>query len=181
MTEFANEIPVELRAGDTLKWTRTLPAYPASDGWALSYSLVGRTGAHTFSGTADGDGFAVTVSATTSANFTAGRYRLTEYVTKGTERFTTATKDVTVLANLAGATTAADTRSHAQKMLDAIEAYLESKAPTAASVEIAGRKISNYPLTDLLALRSKYQNEVAIEARLASGLGGLGVVYARFR
>lgn len=180
MTEYANEIPVELRAGDTLKWTRSLPDYPAGAGWALSYSLVGRNGAHTFTGTADGDGFDVTVSKTVSAVFAAGRYRLTEFVSKGTERFTTAIKDVTVLADLAGATTATDTRSHAQKVLDAIEAYLETGAPTAASVEIAGRKISNYPLTDLLALRSRYQAEVAAEKRVASGLGGLGVVFARF-
>lgn len=180
MTEFANEIPVELRAGDTLKWTRSLPDYPASAGWALSYSLVGKNGAHSFNGTADGDGFDVTVSATASSSYAAGRYRLTEFVTKGTERFTTATKDVTVLANLAGATAAVDTRSHAQKVLDAIEAYLETGAPTAASVEIAGRKISNYPLADLLTLRSRYQSEVAMEKRLASGQGGLGVVFARF-
>ena len=76
-----------------------------------------------------------------------------------------------MLANLVGAS-AGDTRSHAQKMLDAIEAWLESKAPTAASVEIAGRKISNYPLADLLALRSKYKFEVSQETGIATGKRG---------
>src|SRR6185312_2016653 len=58
---------------------------------------------------------------------------------------------------VAAATGPVDTRSHAQKVLDAINAWLESKAPVAGSFEISGRKISYYPLADLLKLQSRYQ------------------------
>jgi hypothetical protein len=169
MTDIPSEIPAELRAGDTHKWTRSHPSYPASAGWVMAYVLVGPAGVFNFAATADGDDFAITVAASVSATWAAGVYTLTESVTLAGERYSTATKSVRVLANLAGAVAASDTRSHARRMLDAIEAWLELKAPTSESVEIAGRKISNYPLVDLLALRDKYRFEVSLESGVKPG------------
>jgi hypothetical protein len=171
MTDLSADIPAELRAGDTAKWQRSFSDYPASAGWVLAYTIAGTGGVFTASATANGDAFEVTISAATTDAWPAGRYQITEYVSKDGERFTLNTQPLRVLANLVGASPG-DTRSHAQKMLDAIEAWLESKAPTAASVEIAGRKISNYPLADLLALRSKYKFEVSQETGLATGKRG---------
>jgi hypothetical protein len=48
-------------------------------------------------------------------------------------------------------------------MLDAINAWMESKAPVAGSMEINGRKIAYFPLPDLLKLRDRYRAEVARE------------------
>lgn len=135
----------------------------------LAYKLVGPTAVLSITGTADGDAHSVTVAAATSAAYVAGRYSVHEYVSRSAERFTLATGVLTVLANLAAATTGADLRSHAEKMLAAIEAWLERKAPTSASIEIAGRKISNYPLPELLALRDRYRAEVARERQIANG------------
>lgn len=171
MTQTSADIPAELRAGDTAKWQRSFPDYPASAGWALSYTIAGSGGVFSASATADGDGFAITIAATTTATYAAGRYQITEYVSKAGERYTLNTRPLRILPNLVGSA-AADTRSHARKMLDSIEAWLESKAPTAASVEIAGRKISNYPLNELLALRSKYQFEVNQESQAITGKRG---------
>ena len=36
--------PASLQAGDTLRWQRTLPDYPASEGWVLSYRLINAQG-----------------------------------------------------------------------------------------------------------------------------------------
>jgi hypothetical protein len=70
---------------------------------------------------------------------------------------------VRVLPNLAAATAGADLRTHAEKVLAGIEAYLEGKASSgwAASLEIAGRKLSEYALAELLKLRDTYRAEVS--------------------
>lgn len=164
--------PTEVRAGDTAQWRRSLADYPASAGWQLKYTLVSPSAAYNFAATADGDDFAISVPPATTAAWAAGRYTLTEYVTDGTARFTLATTPVRVLADLAGATTAGiDSRTHARKVLDSIEAWMETRAPVAGAVEIAGRKIQNYPLGDLLALRDRYKAEVAREEHAAQGGG----------
>ena len=178
MTEISTSIPAEIRAGDTAKWQRSFADYPAIDGWVLTYTMLGLGGAFNFVGVANADAFDVTVSAATTGTWPAGVYALTESVSLAGERYTLSSKNIRILDNLVGAV-AGDTRSHCQKMLDNIEAWLESKAPTAALVEIAGRKIQNYALTDLLALRDRYRFEVNQELRLSSGFGG-GKLLVRF-
>ena len=170
MADIPSTIPNEVRAGDTLRWTREFTDYPASDGWALAYTLVSSTAVATINASADGDGFDVTVTAAISAAFVPGRYTITEFVTKALERVTLNIKPLRVLANLAGASAGTDVRSHARKMLEAIETWLETKSPTAASFEIAGRKLQNYPLADLLKLRDRYRAEANAEDRAAAGL-----------
>lgn len=169
MADIPNRAPAELRAGDTARWTRDLGDYPASQGWTLSYTLVTSTAAHSFSATANGDAFDVTVAAAVTAAWAAGHYQLQEYVAKSGERYTLATTPLRILPNLAAVVSGLDVRSHARKVLDAINAWLEAKAPTAASFEIAGRKLQNYSLADLLALRDRYRAEVAREDQVAAG------------
>lgn len=162
-------IPSEICAGDTVKWRRELPDFPAGQGWVLSYKLVSPTAVFSVVAVADGDAFNITIAASVSATYTVATHKITEVITKGTERYTLNSLYLRVLPDLAAATVGAETRTHAQKVLDAIELWLESKAPTAASFEIAGRKLQNYPLTELLALRDKYKAEVSRENRIATG------------
>lgn len=165
--------PSEVRAGDTVQWRRTLADYPASEGWALKYVLVSATAAYNATASADGDDYLLTVDAAATAAWAAGRYALTEYVVKDAQRFTLATTQLQVLPDLAAATGGLDTRTHARKVLDAIEAWMESRAPVAGMLEIAGRRIQHYPLADLLALRDRYRAEVARER------GNTGVMRVR--
>lgn len=178
--ETPDRVPAELRIGDTARWTRSLSDYPASAGWALAYTLVSGTAAHSFSASAAGDDFKIDVPAATTATWAAGRYQLQEYVTNGADRHTIGTTPLRLLPNLAvvGAG-GADLRSHARKVLDAIEAWLDTRAPTSASFQVAGRTLSNYPLPELLTLRDRYRAEVLREDRLASGHGA-GKLLARF-
>jgi hypothetical protein len=176
MTDIPSSIPFEIRVGDTTRWRRDFADYPASAGWSLAYTLIGSAGAQAFSAVADGDGFTITISAVDSSTWTAGSYTVTEYVTNGAERVTLNSVPVRVLADLAAATAAADLRTHARKVLDAIEAWLESKAPTSAGFEIAGRKLQNYPLADLLKLRDRYRAEVLREERAALGFGPVRIL-----
>lgn len=166
-----NCVPRELRAGDTAQWTRVLAGFPASEGWSLGYTLVSPAAVFAFAAGSAGNDFTIDVPAATTAAWTPGAYTLQEYVAKDGARHTIGTSPLRILPDIAAvASGGLDVRSHARKVLDAIEAWLESEAPTAAAFEIAGRKLQNYPLTELLALRDRYRAEVAREER--GGRGG---------
>jgi hypothetical protein len=175
--------PGRVTAGDTIAWTKTLADYPATASWVLSYTLINATGKITITASASGADHAVVVAAATSAAWAAGTYAWQGVVTKGAERFTVGTGSIAIAANWAAAATL-DTRSHAIKVLAAIEAYLESPANTAAaSYEIAGRKLQRHSMAELLTLRDRYRAEAAREAnaaRLAAGLASKNQIYTRF-
>lgn len=161
MVEDAAKIPTRVAAGDTIEWSRVLPKYRAADGWSLGYTLVGSIASYSITAASDGDSFAVTVSAAMSAAWQPGTYCVVEYVTNGDRRHTLSACDTVVAPNLAAATTGIDTRSHARKVLDNINAWLERKAPAVASWQLGDRQLQHYPLTELLALRDRYAAIVA--------------------
>lgn len=166
-------IPAQITAGDTVTWQRSLADYPAGDGWTLAYTLVSSSKAYSFSAANDGDDYVISVDANTTAAWDAGSYRITEYVAKGSERYTLGNYTLQVLPDLAVATAGIDTRTHEEKVLASINGWLESKAPVYGSMEINGRKISYYPIADLLVLRDRYAREVARQQRIKCG-GGPG-------
>lgn len=77
------------------------------------------------------------------------------------------------------------TQTHAERVLNAIEATIERRASTdQMSYTIDGRSLSRTPIADLLALRDRYKAEVAREkqaARLKNVRGGGRQVFVRFR
>ena len=163
--------PASLIAGDTARWVKTLPDYPASAGWALAYILVSATQRITFASTPSGDDHLVSVPAATTAAWPAGAYEWRAQVSNGPEVYTVATGSTVVQPSFGAAI---DSRSHARVMLAQIEAYLQNAGNlTAASYEIAGRKLARYALADLMALRSKYQFEVAREDAAQNAARGL--------
>lgn len=165
-----------LIVGDTLSFTTTLADYPASAGWSLTYRLVPRTSgsAIEIAASASGDDHVVSVSATTTALWTAGEYSWAAYVTKDAERHTiegwTSTDgrygggSTILLRPDPAIATSYDSRSSARKTLEAIEAVIENRATRdQQEYSIAGRSLKRTPITDLLTLRSTYKNEVARE------------------
>jgi hypothetical protein len=173
--------PDTLIAGDTAKWLITLPDYPATDGWALSYKLANAANTITFAAGASGSDHLVTVAATTTAGWQPGYYIWRSQVSKAGEVFTVSTGSVTIAPALGSAT---DARSHARKVLDTVEAYLENPANMAAArYQINGRELFRYGIPDLLALRSRYQAEVAREKaaqNVARGLPDKRRIFVRF-
>lgn len=162
-TESLTAPPREFRAGDSAEWRRTLAAYPAGAGWQIKYTLLGAGGAYSVESAADGDTHVVSLAPSDTGSWVEGVYVLTEYVTDGAARYTLASRSVRILPDLAGATSAADTRTHARKVLDAIEGWLEKQAPVYGKYEFNGRKLETFQLTDLLALRDRYRAEVSRE------------------
>jgi hypothetical protein len=118
--------PSSFIAGDTVKWTKSLSDYPATT-WTLTYELRGVV-RKTIVCTANGRDFLATISATDSAAYQAGDYFWFARVSSGGEVYSVGSGTLTVLENPSVGTSAQDRRSHARKMLDAIEAMLENNA-----------------------------------------------------
>lgn len=182
--------PAELRAGDTWEWRREdLSDYPAST-WALTYRFKNSSGGFEVVATADGDLYAVSVAAATTAAYTAGTYQWQAQVVNGSEKHTVENGTLTVLASFfaTSATTAYDYRSHAQKALDAINAQLESRATADQreyEINVGGsmRRVVRASLQELIAAKQYYETLVASELaqqRATEGLPDPRRSYVRF-
>ena len=177
--------PEKLVAGDTLKFTIDLADYRPEDGWTLSYHFLSASadlGQH--DGSDNGDGtHLINVAAATTAGWAAGRYSYRAFVSDGSDRFSVREGELVVEPDFATVTTH-DGRTHARKMLDAVEALLEGKATKdQASYSVEGRALQRYSFEDLLALRDKLRLEVQAEenaARIANGDRPATKVYGRF-
>lgn len=176
------QVPDTLIAGDTWEWTRTLSDYPAGT-WTGVYYFEKADANFSASATASGTDFAVTVAAATTAAYRSGKYRWRFLVTSGSVRNTVEEGWLEVLPDPAAAGNV-DHRTTARVMLDNIETYLRD--PTniaAASYSIGGRSLSRWSRSELIAERSRLQQEVRSEEaveRTAAGLGNPRRLYARF-
>lgn len=185
---FPTREPDELVIGDRWMWKRTdLGAdYPPAS-YTLKYSLRLATSAATeieITATASGADFVVEVPSATTAGYTAGRYYWQMYITRNSDaqRALLARGVVDVLTNEDASAT--DPRTHARKVLDAIEAVIENRASKdQEEYAINGRSLKRTPIPELLVLRGKYQAEVLAEERadrIRRGLDAGGRVLVRF-
>lgn len=166
--------PSAIYAGDTINWLLSLADYPATGGWTLHYNAVSAAGRFELIGSASGANHLISANSASTGTFPPGDYSLTKYVSHADgSRVTLAELSLTVKANLAAKTVAFDTRGHAKKVLDAIEAVLEGRATTdQEEITINGKSIKRTPIADLLSLRSQYQEYYRQEqaaSRIASG------------
>lgn len=166
-------VPSRVRAGDTVAWRIAHPLFPAGDGWALEYALINAERKLTIASVADGDAHLVNVSAATSAAWVAGRYEWACRATDGTSVHTIGTGSMDILPDLS-AHVALDTRSHAEKTLAALEAWIERHDLAVAEYQIAGRVMKYIPIAELMKLHDQYRREV----RATSGKSGR--IYLRF-
>lgn len=166
-TTVLGDIPREITAGNSISWEFALSDYPASS-WTLTYSLLNANDQITITGTSSGDSHLVELPAATTAAYNPGVYKWQAYVTNGSERYPVGTGTIEILANFATATELGlDTRTHARKVLDSLEALIEGKASKdQLSYSIAGRSISRLSPGELIEWRDYYKREVAKEIRL---------------
>lgn len=124
--EIQTREPEIFAAGDTLSFTRTLPDYPAGDGWALTYVLTSLAGEKlaTVTSTADGDNhkvyqddFAITLD--------QGDYLLTGQVKNGAEDYTIYRGVLTLQADLTDGTASQPQKTEAQEMIDILRDSLK--------------------------------------------------------
>jgi len=182
VTDIPTIEPGTLTAGDRWRWKRQLSDYPAGT-WTLKYALRNAGSRIDLTATADGTDHLIDVSAATTATYDPGDYDWIAYVSDGTSRYTVARGRLTVKPDLAAADLY-DSRSHARKVLEAVEAVLEKRATKdQASYSINGRSLARTPIADLLVLRDRYRAEVRREEaaeRIAKGLSSGTKVLVRF-
>ena len=187
-SSFTTTEPLSFTAGDRVAWTRVDIGgdYPPAS-YSLSYTAR-KEGAGTVSITAtasaSGSNYQIIIPASTTANYSAGRYHWQMYIkrTSDNERITLDSGAFIIQPNKATATT--DPRSNNKVMLDAIDALLDGRATKdQMGYSIAGRSITRIPLPDLMVWRdryaAKYVKEVRME-RIKTGLGQSGIIKARF-
>jgi hypothetical protein len=170
------EQPSTFRAGDSVAWSVSLAAYPASAGWTLRYRLLFPSGTvQTIASTAAGDDFNVTQSAADTADWTPGTATLVKIVDKAAESYTLAADLVTVLPDLRVATTH-DGRTPNEKALAdaeaALAAYVAAGQMHVEGYEIAGRTMTFRTLADITALIDHYKFLVARDNALKALYAG---------
>ncbi len=170
-----------LTAGVTFDHTVTLTAYPAPS-WTLTLILRGPQAIDLIA-TADGASHRFQVDAATTADWLAGRYWFTLRATRGAEVVQVDEGDLRIVPDLAALTDTFDGRTHAERVLEAIEAVIEGRATIdQQSYQINNRQLSRTPIPDLLMLRGKYREEVRQQQQAARGQSLLGrQVKVRFR
>jgi hypothetical protein len=182
--------PDKLSAGTTWTWRRDdLSDYPANGGWSLSYAFAMLGAQFVVNGgmvVASGASFLVTVPVATTSPIVPGTYTWGARVADGGGNVYEAGRGrLLVLPSLVAG---ADPRTHARKVLDAIEAAIEGRASrTDLQYEIAVngslRRLWSIAHADLVKLRQTYRAEVAGEEerdRVAQGRSGRRRVLSRF-
>lgn len=166
MSTPSNE-PHALRAGDTWQWRRDDLAtdYPAGT-WTLTYRFRHPSAAgFEVIASADGTAHAVTVTAATTAGYTAGTYAWQAQVSTGAgEKHTVDEGTLTVAPSFfAGAASATyDGRTTARKILEAIELLLTGFTDV-QEYSVGDVSIKKMTRVELLKARSLLQAEVRAE------------------
>ncbi len=110
----------------------------------------------------------VEVPAATTTQYKAGEYIYTVIIERDSDSERKKISQGSMTLRPALDTDNGDIRTHAQKVLDAIEATIEGVASKQQqSYSIAGRSLSRYSHSDLLMLRKTYQERVNKERKKA--------------
>ena len=173
--------PSTLVLGDYWAWKRDdlADTYPIGS-YALTYEFhedSGGGGVHKFTLTATeaNDTYYIEAASSSTTGYAVGDYIWEAYITKTADsnRVMVDSGRTTITQNLAD--TNADLRSHAKKVLDAIEAVIENRASMdQSSMSIAGRSLSRMSIDELMTFRDRYKAEYLKEIKLARIRNGQG-------
>ena len=171
---YSTKEPNTLVLGDYWSWKRDDLAtdYPVGT-YALTYEFhsdSGGGGTKKFSLTAveADDTYYIESASSTTTGYAVGDYVWEAYITKtsSSNRIMVDSGRTSITENLAN--TNADLRSHAKKVLDALEAVIENRATMdQSSMSIAGRSLSRMSVDELLTFRNRYKAEYLKEIKLA--------------
>lgn len=184
MRDNMTAVPATFTAGDTFDLLLSDSDFSAADGWTLKLALRGGGSVIDITSTASGADHLFHVAADSSAGppavvgtdvWKSGRYTAYLYAEHASlGRYSVSSTTLQILADPTALTATADTRSHARKVLDAIEAVIEGRASVdqeEISLDTGGgrRTLKRTPIKDLLELRSIYAAQVRSEEAAATG------------
>lgn len=163
--------PSTATAGDTIQWSKSLPDYPASAGWVLKYALRGVVGTLDITATVSGPSYL----ATGVMPAVAGDCTLQGFVTNGSEKHTIYIGTIKLTPDISALAGTYDGRSHAKRVLDAIEAVIEGRAGKGdQELTIDGTRLVKMSAEQLKLLRTYYRNEYTAEQRAENVRNGRG-------
>lgn len=162
--------PLEIVVGDFIQWKRTdIGADYPNDAYTATYvARITGGGASeiTLTGTASGNDYLFTVDSATSAAFVAGYYHWQLEIVRNSDSERLVLERGTFEAIVDLDVNNVDPRTHAEIMVDKIEAVLQNRADADVSnYSINGRSLVKLSIDDLLKWRDYYRNELAMEKR----------------
>ena len=162
--------PLEIVVGDFIQWKRTdLGADYPNDQYTATYvARITGGGASeiTITGTASGNDYLFTVDSATSTDFVAGYYHWQLEIVRNSDSERLVLERGTFEAIVDLDVNNVDPRTHAEIMVDKIEAVLQNRADAdVANYSIQGRSLVKLSIDDLLRWRDYYRNELAMEKR----------------
>lgn len=171
---YSTKEPNTLVLGDYWSWKRDDLAtdYPVGT-YALTYEFHsdsggGGTKKFTLTAVEADDTYYIESASSTTTGYAVGDYVWEAYITKtsSSNRIMVDSGRTSITENFAN--TNADLRSHAKKVLDALEAVIENRATMdQSSMSIAGRSLSRMSVDELLTFRNRYKAEYLKEIKLA--------------
>ena len=171
---YSSKEPNTLVLGDYWSWKRDDLAtdYPIGT-YALTYEFHsdsggGGTKKFTLTAVEADDTYYIESASSTTTGYAVGDYVWEAYITKtsSSNRIMVDSGRTSITENLAN--TNADLRSHAKKVLDALEAVIENRSTMdQSSMSIAGRSLSRMSVDELLTFRDRYKAEYLKEIKLA--------------
>jgi hypothetical protein len=175
----------KLIQGDSLNFTTAPRGYPASEGWALRYTLVPVAGGERIGidATVDGDEFRVTVAASATEGWAPGEYGWSVAVSKAGDRHTLDSGTLTILADPRTSNTRLDVRSQAEIALATAKAAFATWDGTRKMVTLNGRSVTFNTPAEIAQVVSYWEQEVQREQEargLSLGLRSRRSVYVRF-
>jgi hypothetical protein len=158
----------EFTAGDTLDMRESVSGYPSNAGWELYHNLVPQTGTGTsisLVATGTNSDHNTYYQNSVTRTWPAGDYSWFSWVGQATTaRVSIGSGYLTIHPDPVGMTTPSDNRSHARKVLDAIEATIEGRAThDMAQYMIQGRQVTLLGPEQLIRWRGYYQTLVQAE------------------
>lgn len=169
-TNAPNLEPDQIIVGDRSVWRKTNLAttYP-SDTYSVNYisRVTSGGGTHEFSvsGVADGNDYLFTISSANSDEYDVGHHHWQLEVTRtaDSERIILQTGSWDIITDLDNNI---DPRSHAEIMIEKIEAVLQGRADAdIASYSIQGRSLTKIAPNELIEWRNFYRAELTMEHR----------------
>jgi len=180
--------PTSLVLGDFVQWKRTdlIASYPVATHSAqwVARKKAGGAAEIKVTATENASYYLFSISSSTSSAFTVGKYfwQLEVTETASGNRIVVDRGETEIIPDLD--VNAADPRSHAEIMVDKIQALLEGRADRdVSSYSIQGRSIAKMNIADLLQWRDYYKKEAMKEKRdrdIANGRKTNATVKARF-
>lgn len=160
-------IPTTIQAGITVSWTAPVPDGLAA--YEFQYVFQGPS-TITVSAAVVGNELTVNETATTTAAWAPGYYKFQLLASLADDRCLVSQGSIQINPNFANLAAGHDFRSHAQRMLDAINQVLEGRiTKDVEQYEIDGRSVTRIPILELQKLKRTYSMKVLSEKRKESG------------